>query len=422
MKGIGIAVKTNENKTENLRIAVGLNSDRRETQTNIDINIQNNSESKIKVSPNVIEFHMNIWKPDLKLRKSYKNFHIDFGVKFSSNVESLRIYIPFLLKKRNKWSDLGSIMVNNNEILCSILNKNFAANKLDQSCFYNLKDSKSENVNSKFFLYTLGRDNIKIYPDKDTKGTWIDIEIKNHPGNINDSIIYIRFRVTLKDARDYIIQKETSNNLIQAPFSKIDLIDVSLNNYHKLHEKVIEHLTSDDYNLCKFSKAHILFLSSSRVAVENFSSIKYTSKIINPDIWMQYEPPKYYYDIFIGHHWRFPDKDKEVSDEKDNQTNKGSSTQMENINLFFTTKYPKTNFWTLISYIFIALFLGGLGSFLGSVGNISCDTCWQNNYIIYILGGLLIVPTLIWLIRNYRVLLKILPRPFKGWIIKRNSI
>lgn len=117
------------------------------------------NNAAILESANQIQLHLNLWRSPAGRHQSKLPFNLDIGVmaKFANN--EIKIYLPFTLRKINRWQDLGHIMVENRQILCSLFNEDYNIAQLGNSCYHKVSpagsDSHSENSsNDSFYICT----------------------------------------------------------------------------------------------------------------------------------------------------------------------------------------------------------------------------------------------------------------------------
>ncbi len=184
-------------------------------------------------------------------------------------------------------------------------------------------------------------------------------------------------------------------------------------------KKIKERIQKDYYHYPVFCKVHVFYISSPKTSVRNGSTVKYDSRIIEPNIWKDYQPSKYYEGCTIAHHWKFINKCKSEDNSelspKDSKSN--NAKPLYNVNLFFTAKYPKVVYATLIAYFAIIVLLGALGSWLAdflppdaSADDGQSGIGWDWNlktYILIILLGWIVIH---WIIKHIRILFKVVFR------------
>lgn len=312
-----------------------------------------------------LEFHINIWKVEKGHYKLKPKLYFDFGIKAKLKVGKLCLYLPFEIDEP-EFKDLGKVLYNQKDLLSTIFNDEMYTKTLSNDCYCEVGHYDSD---EKFYLYQLGSLNKKITfseEEGDTKGTYIELTINGDPDNNNiiddEEFFYVRFRVKVKDIDQVVITQHLSNDLLQAAFSKTDLYDIRINELREVHPKISEKMKVEKYRICYFSKIHIFYMADIHEIIENGSSLKQDSRILEDKKWCSYEPiTDLHNSIFIAHHWKMREKNNEDNnDNKNNKLYKGISS----FNLFFSTVYPETQILRLSVYIMLVIGLGFIGSML----------------------------------------------------------
>lgn len=348
-----------------------------------------NISKDLKKDKSDVELHINIWK----LRGGWFNdsskFYIDFGLMVHPPYNKICLCLPFKLQEKESWQDLGEKICNNDELLRALFNEEYSATCQSNSCYYGINDPESAEkegsiLESKFYFYILGSQNVTISEGSDEISTRFEIDIHDLSAT-NGKDYYIRFRLFLKDSGQFCKTRNLSNDFLQSAFSKLDLYDLRINQKKDLDKKDKEYIKVNQAVLAKFSKIHVLYIASTKVSVENESIHKIDGRIIEPDLWKDYEPTKLNQKLCIAHHWK--------SSKKDNQD------FIKIFNLFFIAKYPKIHLVTLMSYLAVVLLLGALGSWLSNITLVNGDF---DQFKLWLLGILLAIILISWL-WNYKI-------------------
>lgn len=305
-----------------------------------------------------LELHINIWKVETGHHCLNPNLYFDFGIKAKFRIEQLCLYLPFEIEE-NEFKDLGIVLHNQRGLLSTVFNDEVSTKTLSNDCYCEVQLS---DPCDKFYLYQLGSLNKKITystEEDNTKGTFIELSINGTPDNQEidpEKYFYVRFRVKVKNIKQVVITQHLSNDLLQAAFSMIDLYDIRINELREVHPKVSEKMKMDKYKICSFSKIHIFYMADIHEVIENGSSLKQDSRILEDKKWCSYEPKTDLHNsIFIAHHWKRREKNNEMNNE---------DKIIKSFSLFFSTVYPRTQILRLIVYITVVIILGFLGSML----------------------------------------------------------
>ena len=124
------------------------------------------------------------------------------------------------------------------------------------------------------------------------------------------------------------------------------------------------------YKPFEFNKLHLFYMVDTRENVDNGSSLKQDTRIVEKEQWGEYLPKSSLRNsTFVAYHWK---KRRKKIDEKKKEE------PIKSFNVFFSTIYPKTNFKRLTAYLFVVVILGFLGSMLSfHVTQVKCDY-WQS--------------------------------------------
>lgn len=302
------------------------------------------------------ELHMNIWKVNQGGVRLHSVFYVDLGVKVSFKCESIRIYVPFKTKAVQQ-ADLCKIIMENRELLCAVFNDEMLPEPQLNTCFCKVMNQTD---GRKFYLYQLGSGNIKYeaYCIGNTQvGTYITLTLNGNPKNADDlnefkdNQRYVRIRLCVEEKEKFAITEHISNDLIQAAFSRTDLFDIRINEKREIDGKILERMKTDEYKQLLFDKVHVFYIADTREDVENESSLKIDSRLLEKNHWLTYEPKNDLRNThFVAHHWR-----KRRKEDKD---------LISDASVFFSTKYPSLDGWRLTSYFAAVVILGWLGSML----------------------------------------------------------
>ena len=351
MRSIALYYKIHDDNTDGHDNTNGHdNTDGHDNNTDGHDNI---NDKKATGSDNNVEFHINIWKVEKGHYKLTPNLYFDFGIKAKFKIEKLCLYLPFEIDEKG-FEDLGKVLHNQKELLSTVFNDEVNTTTLSNDCYCKVQLS---NPKDEFYLYQLGSLNKKITCSDEgdnTKGSFIEITINGTPddGNRKDKeCFYVRFRVKVKDVKQVVITQHLSNDLLQAAFSAFDLYDIRINELREVHPKVMEKMKIEKYQICYFSKIHIFYMADIHEVIENGSSLKQDSRILEDKKWCSYEPKTDLHNsIFIAHHWK--------------RRQKSTETSIKSFSLFFSTVYPEIQILRLIVYILVVVILGFFGGLL----------------------------------------------------------
>lgn len=301
------------------------------------------------------EVHVNFWK--LPRRWNQYDRYVDFGIRIndqSSTVDSISVYCPFEIKD-DQLKDLGGVLVRENFVEV-LLNGSYEVRTNMCPCYHFVGTLERE---KSFWIYELNKESFSI--QKIGNGSLITIAIKSRPdfdeikSKTSDEKIlsreynlYIRFRVALK-GNEYSTIEALSNDFIQNAFSKVELINLHLNDKREIPSSTYERLKDDNRYFLPFSLCQFFFCGSSKDDVDTCQSSYKDSRIIDKTIWAEYIGNISLKDTnCIMYHWKF-------------------DSLNGTCNLFFRSKFTSYSIWTLIKYIIVVVFLGYIGSLLVAI-------------------------------------------------------
>lgn len=385
----------------------------------------------------ISELHVNIWKVDIgKLLPDYK-IYIDFGMKINQNIEYVKVYIPFEIEENGKDYDLVKTLNNNNQLLCTVFNCDLKSMSSQTASFAPVCDESKEGQPIMFYMHQLGATKFELEPfniavDKKNKtiGQILKIHIQKDSQKDNDNLqsdvpVYIRFRIQPKKISSFVQSEHISNDFLQAAFSRIDLFDVRINERRNLNLEVKDALSSDAHKIFKFDKIHLYFMAETKEKIENGSSIKIDSRLLECDLWKNYLPKGCHRCNYIAHHWKKRIEDdnnaitgvlnlKNPEDGKDSvpvsiEVKKEEKYKpFDDYHIFFTSIYPNLRVIRIFVYLCVAVLLSWCGSMLSfSVSQqigVLIPQVWKTRVIC----AMLISIVLYALFTSYRLILKII--------------
>lgn len=342
--------------------------------------LEEDKKNLLGYDPKIVDLHINIWKVERGKFHLKPEIYMDFGIMSSFKVKELCLYLPFEI---DKFEDLGKILNNKKKELCAIFNDELLPRPQKNGCYCKIEYEESKSTND-FFLYELGENNIKVDPQLGSTYVYIKLngfpDEKGEDSQLDVQKRYIRFRVKIRKREEISITSHISNDLLQAAFSMSDYYDIRVNEKREIPDKVKEDMQNKKFGICKFTKVHLFYMADSREKIENESSLKCDSRLLESCQWKEYEPKTDIYNpVFIAHHWK-----KRIKNEE----------PFNSFSVFFNTIYPKVNIYRLLSYIFVVVLLGCCGSLLADF-KAEISTCEDVRFwiiiilFIYLIGYLI---------------------------------
>lgn len=357
-------------------------------------------------------------------------------MKINPSIEFVKVYIPFEIEENGKDFDLVNTLNNNNQLLCTVFNSDLRSVSSQTASFAPVRDESKEGQPVEFYLHQLGATKFALEPFKvaankknKTIGQILKIHIQKDSqvdnNNKDDKPVYIRFRIQPKKIRDFVQSEHISNDFLQAAFSRIDLFDVRINERRNLNLEVKDALSADSYKIFKFDKIHLYFMAESKEKIENGSSIKIDSRLLECDLWRNYLPKGCHRCNYIAHHWKKRIEDDkntikvELDVNKPNEEGKSVPAIVElnkdvkykpfdDYHIFFTSVYPNLSLIRIFIYLCVVVLLSWCGSMLSfSVSEqigVSISQVWKTRVV----GAMFISIVLYAFFTSYRLILKVI--------------
>ena len=325
------------------------------------------------------EIHVNFWNTEINDVVSHKRKHLyalDFGVVCPLNLKELVLLIPAKVEK-DQFVDLVSRLASDRELMCTVFNENLTiASKPTKS--YHLIRNEDESL--LFLLYELSNENIvDINYSRDNGYTVIKIanNLETIPPKTAKNI-YVRFRILLNDVHAFSIQRNVSNDWFQSAFSSSYMFDFRLNDVRELDKKVSEKLKHDHYEMAKLNKVHFFYMADADEVVENGSSMKLDSRLLETQRWHLYFGNNVQLNREnLAHHWKKCILKTVRKDDEGKQVDEYVRTPFDDFSLYFKVVYSHYKYRRVLIYSTIVFILGFLASsavsFLQSLWNLTSD-------------------------------------------------
>ncbi|MGO5016660.1 hypothetical protein ACTQ3T_07625 [Segatella copri] len=325
------------------------------------------------------EIHINFWNTEINDVVSHKRKHLyalDFGVVCPLNLKELVLLIPAQVEK-DQFVDLVSRLASDRELMCTVFNDNLTiASKPTKS--YHLVGNEDESL--LYLLYELSNENIvDINYSRDNGYTVIKIanNLETIPPDTAKNI-YVRFRILLNDVHAFSIQRNVSNDWFQSAFSSSYMFDFRLNDVRELDKKVSEKLKHDHYDMAKLNKVHFFYMADADEVVENGSSMKLDSRLLEKQRWHSYFGNNVQLNREnLAHHWKKCILKTVRKDDEGKQVDEYVRTPFDDFSLYFKVVYSHYKYRRVLVYSTIVFILGFLASsavsFLQSLWNLTTD-------------------------------------------------
>lgn len=359
----------------------------------------------------VAEVHVNIWKVHIGTFISRVKLFYDFGLKLHPAIGEICLFIPFEIEQNGKDFDLARKLKDSNQLLCTVFNMDLKSDSSSTGCFSKVVDGEDDKKEL-FCIYQLGAnkftlETVTIGEKNKPKviGTLMKIRLQDKPtdcGCNDNTPYYIRFRIQPKKVSDAVKSEHISNDFLQDAFSELDLFDLRLNEQRDVHTEAIDKMKGDGFSFLEFDKVHLFFMAETKESVQNGSTIKADSRLLEKELWHKYIPDGAKDTNYIAHHWKKRKPHKNDKGEID------SYEKFKDYRIFFTSLYPKTNWVRLFVYLSVMVILSWAGSMLSfsvmGVFGLSIAQYWKA----IILGLMAGVALIFFIVTNYRLIVRLI--------------
>lgn len=324
----------------------------------------------------IFTLQINLWNiqvKDLSLGKKLPYKAIDFGVVCPLSASEVTFLLPFKVEN-NDFQDLVKCLSGDTDLACSVFNEDLKSLSEPDKSYHTIECS-----NFKYVMYELSDDNIiENKHDENADITTLTFRINSNfeESQFKGFQLYIRFRLKLKNFNSFATKKEVSNDWLQSAFSSTYMFDIRINDVRELSKKKKELEEFRGFHLPEFKKIHFFYMSDSEETVENGSSIKLDSRLLEKERWHSYLGKNIEFTSSnIAHHWKKASKEtlrlKNITSEGENAKVgfENYTPLFKNFTLFFKTEFSELKNKRIAFYLFIILALGVVASAIVSIGN-----------------------------------------------------
>ena len=322
-------------------------------------------------SDKTFDLQINLWNTEIKRNGSYapiKFQALDLGLVCPLTTKEITFLFPFKVDAPD-FQDLASVLAGDNDLLCTVFNESLA-NTAQSDKDYNVIECEK----FKYIMYKLSNDNIEdIKYDSKSSITQFTIKIISDfsSKNLEAYRLFIRFRLRLRDLGFLAHKRKISNDWLQSAFSSTYMFDIRINDVRELSNKKRVIVTGENqFMMPAFSKVHFYYMADSEETIENGSSMKIDSRLLENDRWHTYlgEGLEFASDN-IAHHWKKKSLQKMTLKEidcsnpqKPNLRFEPQKQSFEDFTLFFKTEFSDINRKRISLYLIIVALLGAISS------------------------------------------------------------
>lgn len=368
MRSIGLFWKKRENKLQD--------KDCYPCQYKIDDMTPLKLQKKESRVEEIFTLQINLWNiqvKDFSIGKERPFKAIDFGVVCPLSTSELTFLLPFKVGKSD-FHDLVKCLSEDTDLACSVFNEDLKSLSEPDKSYHTIECS-----NFKYVMYELSDDNIienKYDENADITTLTFRINSNFEESQFKGFQLYIRFRLKLKNFDSFATKKEVSNDWLQSAFSSTYMFDIRINDVRELSKKKKELEEFKGFHLPEFKKIHFFYMSDSEETVENGSSMKLDSRLLEKERWHTYLGKNIEFTSSnIAHHWKKASKEilrlKNISSEGKNAKVgfENYTPLFKNFTLFFKTEFSEPKNKRIALYVFLILALGVVASAIVTIGN-----------------------------------------------------
>ena len=315
------------------------------------------------------DLQLNLWNTEVEdiSTKARQNFcALDIGLVFPRTVRELTFLLPFRVDKQD-FSDLAGYLSRDTELLCTVFNEDLKTSS-EPSKSYHLIDGGDIH----YIMYELAKENIiNLEYDETTDVTELTLSINT---DFNSDLfksysVFVRFRLKLHDLSCFARKKQVSNDWLQSAFSSTYMFDIRVNDGRELSKKKRELVEHKGYRMPLFTKIHFFYMAHSEEMVENGSSIKLDSRLLEKDRWHNYLGQHFeFVSENLAHHWKSK-IDKHIKLQILSVVNDiifvKTSMDVRNVHgftLYFKTKFEDPRRNRIVLYLTIVILMGIISS------------------------------------------------------------
>lgn len=293
-----------------------------------------------------MEIHINLW--NVRTRGGLDFYAIDFGLKYSKDVDSLKLALPFEAKKED-FLDLAHVLTNNKSLLCTVFNADMNISSEQSDSIHDVVNIDS---GEKMSIYELSVRNLE-WKEFDPESNSTELLITPHykKDSVKADNVYVRFRIRLHDINMFAHTRKLSNDLIQSAFSSTRLFDIRLNDKREIDKKLIEGVLYEGFQMVKIEKMHFFYMADAEETLENGSNISLDTRMLEKEKWNPYLEETEMSAEYLAYHWKLKRREND-------------KPLYSTFSVFFKTNYTSYDIKRILKYTMIVVLLSFFGSLL----------------------------------------------------------
>jgi hypothetical protein len=366
-------------------------------------------DEKPEINTYDVDLHINFWSFD-----SEKVNYLDIGVLVKSKQESIssdiNIYFPFKITHDDYFSELGSLVCSDRELISAIFNTNVSKTQADsKNDIFQIEfsptnklsfhtqilpetDDSEGGVKLRSFNESTSlskeRGTILKFPSELFQPTEVEVEAEAKTETNTERSDYFRFRIKLSRDSKNILGPEYSpkGSFITNYFNSTEMIDFRINEPRNLPSKIRAKLNES----LKLKQVHFFLIRDANAEFKMSHSKYKRCRILENNIWKKYlklgVPPLKWWEKqlkkrlglsfsklklpeqMLIYHWA----------EKDEK--KGENKNIDHFSAFAKFSQRKTEWWRIIAVVLLGIGLGTLASILANYSMKPLDNVWNSMF------------------------------------------
>ncbi|MEI8623501.1 hypothetical protein P4S67_02865 [Pseudoalteromonas sp. B137] len=349
-----------------------------------------------------VDLHINFWSFD-----SEKVNYLDIGVLVKSKKESIsnniNIYFPFKITHDDYFSELGSLVCSDRELISAIFNTNISKTQADsKNDIFKIEfspknklsfhtqilpetDDSEGGVKLKAF-----NENTSISKERGTILKFPSELFQSTDGKATDEEFrtdYFRFRIKLSQDSKNILGPEYSpkGSFITNYFNSTEMIDFRINEPRNLPSKIRAKLNES----LKLKQVHFFLIRDANAEFKMSHSKYKRCRILENNIWKKYlklgVPTSHWWEEKLKKHCRISFSKLKLPEqmliyhwaENSNEDYK-NGVSIDHFSAFAKFSQRKTGFFRMASVVLFVLSLGVTASILANILMVPLDNVWNS--------------------------------------------
>ena len=219
------------------------------------------------------------------------------------DVDGISLYCPFEIEEKS-FSDLMPRL--NKETLGAIFNDRCRVSEVDFTSRYVEVHLSKDKENDPFYL--LSCEDLEFHKCDEEEATIINVNFPRIARDVREGArrVYVRFRILIDRNSGLIKRSDSRDRLFTSAFSSEETIDLRINDYRTLNEKMREKVDGSCCGVCdtRIVAVHTLLMARTSVAVESFERLHEKRLLEGKNVWGNYLPEGLSCPDVVAWHWK----------------------------------------------------------------------------------------------------------------------